>query len=51
MTLLILYFNTILHTEEMQIHSEEVLSQSETKKQPVMLQGVKSLQRNACRHL
>lgn len=35
----------------MQIHSEEVLSQSETRKQPVTLEGVKLMQRNACRHL
>lgn len=32
----------------MQIHSEEILSQPETKKKPgMMLQGIKLLQRNA----
>lgn len=48
MVLQILYFNTILHTEEMQIHSEEILNQPETKKKPgMMLQGIKLLRRNA----
>lgn len=48
MVLQILYFNAILHTERIQIHSEEIPSHPKTKKQlGMMSQGGKLLQRNA----